>query len=69
MKRPMVSSREMKRIADAGHEIASHGYAHELVYEMTPESFARDVTRAREVLEDAGGQPVLGYRSPGSSRS
>jgi len=54
----------VRRIADEGHEIASHGYAHELVTTQTPEQFRQDVRKAKEVLENACGQPVLGYRAP-----
>lgn len=50
-----------------GHEIASHGYAHQLVYRTTREEFAQDVTRSRKLLEDIAGCAVLGYRSPGFS--
>jgi polysaccharide deacetylase family protein (PEP-CTERM system associated) len=57
----------VRRIADAGHEVASHGYAHRLVYEQTPEEFRQDVTRAKKLLEDITGVPVLGYRAPSFS--
>ena len=40
-------------IAAAGHEIASHGYAHRLVYDQTPAAFREDVRRAKALLEDA----------------
>ena len=52
------------RIAEAGHEIASHGYAHQLVYNQTPGEFRADVRRAKQVLEDQIGRPVIGYRAP-----
>jgi polysaccharide deacetylase family protein (PEP-CTERM system associated) len=52
------------RIAAQGHELASHGYAHRLVYDQTREAFRDDVRRAKSVIEDAGGQPVRGYRAP-----
>ena len=51
----------------AGHEIASHGYAHKLVYQMTREEFHADALRARQLLEDIAGSPVAGYRSAGFS--
>ncbi len=54
----------VRRIAGAGHEIASHGYAHELIYRQSPEEFRADVARARKLLQDLSGQPVLGYRAP-----
>jgi polysaccharide deacetylase family protein (PEP-CTERM system associated) len=54
-------------IARAGHEIASHGYAHRLIYDQTPRQFREDVRRAKLVLEDAGGRLVAGYRAPSYS--
>ena len=57
----------VRRIARQGHEIASHGFAHRLVYDQTPAAFRDDVTRAKLVLEDAGGAPVLGFRAPSYS--
>jgi polysaccharide deacetylase family protein (PEP-CTERM system associated) len=50
-----------------GHEVASHGYSHQLVYEQTELEFREDIRRAKRLLEDIGGQPVRGYRSPGFS--
>jgi polysaccharide deacetylase family protein (PEP-CTERM system associated) len=55
------------RIARDGHEIASHGYSHRLVYDMTPREFAEDIRRAKALLERISGQPVLGYRAPSYS--
>ncbi len=57
----------VRRAAEAGHEIASHGYAHELVYTQTPAEFRRDVERTRLLLEDLSGTAVAGYRAPGFS--
>lgn len=57
----------VRRIAQEGHEIASHGYEHRLVYEQTPAEFAADLRRAKYALESAAGQPVLGYRAPSYS--
>lgn len=57
----------VRRIADAGHEIASHGYRHRLIYEQTPAEFRDDVLRSKKILEDLAGQPVLGYRAPSFS--
>ena len=54
----------VRRIAAAGHEIASHGYGHELIYRQTPEAFREDVRRSRALLEDISGRPVTGYRAP-----
>jgi polysaccharide deacetylase family protein (PEP-CTERM system associated) len=55
------------RIAAGGHEIASHGYAHRLIYDQTPAAFRDDVRRAKALLEDASGRIVLGYRAPSYS--
>ncbi len=54
----------IRKIAEAGHEIATHGYGHLLVYEQTPEEFRQDVTRARTLLEQMVGRHVKGYRAP-----
>lgn len=54
----------VKRIADAGHEIASHGYGHQLVYKQKPEQFREDVYKSKCMLEDIIGKPVIGYRAP-----
>ena len=57
----------VRAIAGRGHEIASHGYAHRLVYDQTPAAFRADVRRAKQLLEDASGRPVVGYRAPSYS--
>jgi polysaccharide deacetylase family protein (PEP-CTERM system associated) len=57
----------VRRIVEAGHEVASHGYDHRLVYGMTPKQFREDLARARAALEAAGAGPVLGYRAPSFS--
>jgi polysaccharide deacetylase family protein (PEP-CTERM system associated) len=57
----------VRTIARAGHEIASHGYGHALVYDMTPDQFREDVRRAKALLESISGMPVLGYRAPSYS--
>ena len=54
-------------IAAAGHEIASHGYGHRLVYDLTPAAFRDDVRRSKDLLEAASGQAVYGYRAPSYS--
>ncbi len=53
----------LRQIAQAGHEIACHGYSHELIYRQTPEVFREETQRAKRLLEDAVAQPVLGYRA------
>ncbi len=57
----------IRRIADAGHEIASHGYDHKRVFTFTAAEFASDIAKARAVLEDCSGQKVTGYRAPSFS--
>jgi polysaccharide deacetylase family protein (PEP-CTERM system associated) len=54
----------VRRIAAAGHEIASHGYEHELIYRQGPDDFRHDVRRTRALLQDLSGQEVIGYRAP-----
>jgi polysaccharide deacetylase family protein (PEP-CTERM system associated) len=54
-------------IAEAGHEIASHGYGHHLIYNQTPAAFRDDVRRAKDVLESTIGKRVQGYRAPSYS--
>ncbi len=54
----------VRRIAAMGHEIGSHGFDHELIYNLNPEEFRQDVRRARRLLQDLSGQPVVGYRAP-----
>lgn len=61
--------RLVREAAARGHEVASHGYAHQLVHRQSRADFVADVTRAREAIEDAVGQRVEGYRSPGFSLS
>lgn len=57
----------VKSIADAGHEVASHGYSHQLITRMTKESFRDDVERSKRLLEDITGLKVAGYRAPNFS--
>jgi polysaccharide deacetylase family protein (PEP-CTERM system associated) len=54
----------VQRIAAAGHEIASHGYGHELVNRIGPDAFREDVRKAKKILEDVIGAPITGYRAP-----
>ena len=56
-----------RRIVDAGHELASHGYDHERVFLMTPDQFRADLVKSRTLLEDAGGVAIKGYRAPSFS--
>jgi len=53
----------IRRIAEAGHEIASHGMHHRMVNRLTPEQFRRDVRDSQALLEDVSSRPVRGYRA------
>lgn len=57
----------IRRIAEAGHEVASHGFDHARVFTLDAGRFAEDIRVTREVLEDACGQRVKGYRAPSFS--
>ena len=57
----------VKDVAARGHEVASHGFGHELVYRLTPDEFRNDVRRTKALLEDLTGAPVVGYRAPSFS--
>lgn len=50
-----------------GHEIACHGYGHELIYRIGPEKFQKDVHSAKALLEDIIGEKIYGYRAPSYS--
>ena len=54
----------VRRIVTEGHELASHGCDHVRVDRQSPESFRADVRRSKQILEDAGGAEVVGYRAP-----
>lgn len=54
----------IKKIAAQGHEIASHGYGHLLVYKQTQQEFREDVHKSKVLLEDVSGRKVEGYRAP-----
>jgi len=57
----------VRDIVRAGHEVGCHSYWHHLTYRQTPEEFRDDLRLARDVLEDAGGDPVTAYRAPSYS--
>ena len=59
----------VRRIADEGHEVASHSDRHHRLYSLTPSALVEDLTRARESLEDLTGAPVRGIRAPSFSIS
>jgi polysaccharide deacetylase family protein (PEP-CTERM system associated) len=57
----------MRRIVDAGHELASHGWDHERVFRFDAKSFTHDLDISRKAIEDASGVAVTGYRAPSFS--
>jgi polysaccharide deacetylase family protein (PEP-CTERM system associated) len=57
----------IRRVVDAGHELASHGYEHRRATEQGYGAFLADIRLAKAVLEDIGGAPVRGYRAPSFS--
>jgi polysaccharide deacetylase family protein (PEP-CTERM system associated) len=57
----------IRTIAEAGHEIASHGYGHDLIYNLSHDEFRADIVRSKSHLEDLTGQAVRGYRAPSFS--
>lgn len=57
----------VKAAQAAGHDIASHGYAHRLASGMTEKEFYDDVVASKKILEDIAGQGVPGFRAPGFS--
>jgi polysaccharide deacetylase family protein (PEP-CTERM system associated) len=62
-----VAEREpslIREIAQAGHELACHGYLHRPLYQLTPSEFREDLRRSRAIIEDLSGTTVVGYRAP-----
>jgi polysaccharide deacetylase family protein (PEP-CTERM system associated) len=57
----------IRKVAGAGHEIASHGFGHDLVATLSPNAFRADVSRSKSLLEDLVGAEVRGYRAPSFS--
>ena len=57
----------VRAIVAQGHELASHGYGHQRVSDLTPAEFTDDIVRAKAILEDIGGVGVVGYRAPSFS--
>lgn len=53
----------IRTIQASGHEIACHGFSHDLVYEQSPETFRQETVRSKNCLEDIIGQQVAGYRA------
>ncbi|MBN7768871.1 DUF3473 domain-containing protein [Marinobacter daepoensis] len=53
----------VRRVLEAGHEVASHGYSHQLIYTQSPEVFREETRRSKQILEDITGVSVTGYRA------
>ena len=53
----------IKSISNAGHEIASHGYSHQIIYKQNQETFKQEAIRSKKLLEDIIQKPVTGYRA------
>lgn len=59
--------RLVREAFERGHEIASHGYGHQVIHSMTRDEFRGDISNAKSIIEDITGMEVLGYRAPGFS--
>jgi polysaccharide deacetylase family protein (PEP-CTERM system associated) len=57
----------VREIVARGHEPACHSYWHRLIYKLNPAEFAEDTRKAKDVIEQAAGEPVFGYRAPSYS--
>lgn len=57
----------IRHISDRGHQIASHGYAHKLIYSQTPDEFEEDIALSLKILEDITSEKVMHYRAPSYS--
>jgi polysaccharide deacetylase family protein (PEP-CTERM system associated) len=53
----------VRTLHERGHEVGSHGYAHQRIYTQTPEQFRQETRRSMRILEDATGRPIYGYRA------
>ena len=57
----------IRKIVSNGHELASHGYGHQMISDLSPKAFREDIKRAKNILEDISGVPIYGYRAPSFS--
>jgi polysaccharide deacetylase family protein (PEP-CTERM system associated) len=57
----------IKTIHESNHEVASHGYSHDLIYCQTHKHFREDIRKSKRILEDIIGEEVIGYRAPSYS--
>ena len=54
----------VKKIVERGHKLGCHSYLHQKIYNQTPEEFRQDTKKAKDILEQASGHAVAGYRAP-----
>src|ERR1022692_3084502 len=54
----------VREIAAGGHELGCHSYWHRLIYNLEPADFREDTLRAKSIIEQIAGEPVMGYRAP-----
>ncbi|MCG6957716.1 MAG: polysaccharide deacetylase family protein, partial [Gemmatimonadetes bacterium] len=54
----------VRAIARGGHELASHGWEHEMVPRLGPDGFRSSVRRSKDLIEEITGGPIMGYRAP-----
>lgn len=54
----------VQKVAEAGHEIALHGYHHRSVKDLTPDQFRLEIKRGRNIVEEISGKQVIGFRAP-----
>jgi polysaccharide deacetylase family protein (PEP-CTERM system associated) len=57
----------IQRMVKEGHEVASHGYSHQNIYSMSPTQMREEISKSVKILEDAGGEKVIGFRAPNFS--
>lgn len=57
----------VREVVSRGHEPACHSYWHRLIYQLSPEEFRRDTLQSKEIIEQAAGQQIFGYRAPSYS--
>jgi len=57
----------IKRISQAGHEIASHGYSHKVLSELREEEFEKEILKTNQIIEKITGQNPIGFRAPNFS--
>lgn len=57
----------VKAIVEQGHELASHSYAHQRAFTQTQKEFRNDLSKSKQILEDASGKAIIGYRAPSFS--